>query len=183
MKSLVLALALMAGMPSLPPPSAAPPPSDRWKVIAVAKSQVGIVELTGRNDGEVDKYLAAVGLGGSRNPYCAAFNYWVGREALGSRNPYPRSAWSPDHLKGGVRVTEHTVAKGGETFGIWFKAKGRIAHTGLVEPRAAGASSFVTLEANTSADAKPGSAADRDGGGVHRKRRPWRSVHSLRDWF
>lgn len=155
--------------------------SSRQKVIAVAASQIGTKEATGRNDGPVDKYLAAVGLGGTRNPYCAAFNYWVGREALGAANPYPRSAWSPDHLKGGVRVTETTVIKGGEAFGIFFRSKGRIAHTGLVDRR--NGSYFVTIEANTSPDAAPGSAADRDGGGVYRKLRHWRTVHSVKDWM
>jgi hypothetical protein len=161
--------------------SAPAPLSDRQKVLAVATSQVGTVEKTGRNDGEVDKYLAAVGLGGTRNPYCAACVYWIGREALGSRNPYPKSAWSPDMLKGGVRVTEGTVIKGGETFGIYFPNKGRIAHTGLVERR--DGSCFVTLEGNTSPQAAAGSAKDRDGDGFWRKRRPWRTIHSTKDWL
>jgi hypothetical protein len=157
------------------------PKTDRQKVIAVAASQIGTVEKTGRNDGEVDKYLASVGLAGTRSPYCAAFNYWVGREALGPKNPYPKSAWSPDHLKGGTKVSKSTVIRGGETFGIWFSSKGRIAHTGLVESY--DGSTFVTIEANTSPQAKFGSAADRDGGGVWRKRRPRLTVHSTRDWI
>ena len=40
-----------------------------------AISQIGIRERTGRNDGEVEKYLKAVGLG-QGNPYCAAGQYW-----------------------------------------------------------------------------------------------------------
>jgi hypothetical protein len=120
-------------------------------------------------------------VGCTRSPYCAAFNHWVGRQALGDANPYPRSAWSSDHLRGGVRLTAQTVILGGEAFGIWFPSKGRIAHTGLVERREGG--NLVTLEANTSAAVAPGSAADRDGQGVYRKRRPWRTVHSVKDWI
>lgn len=185
MKSLLLILPLiaMAGIPALPQatPKPKPAPTPRELVIAKAASQVGVTEKTGRNDGEVDKYLAAVGLGGTRNPYCAAFNYWVGSEALGPLNPYPRSAWSPDHLMGGRRVTATNEIKAGETFGIYFPAKKRIAHTGLVERR--DGANLVTIEANTSGNAASGSAADRDGQGVFRKRRPWRTVHSTRDWL
>lgn len=162
-------------------PVSPPPQTDRQKVLAVAASQIGVTEKTGRNDGEVDKYLASVGLAGTRAPYCAAFNYWVGREALAAKNPYPKSAWSPDHLKGATKVSKSTVIRGGETFGIWFASKGRIAHTGLVE--SFDGATFITIEANTSPTAKSGSAADRDGGGVWRKRRPRLTVHSTRDWI
>ena len=66
-------------------------------------------------------------------------------------------------------------------FGIWFASKGRIAHTGLLERR--DGDWLITIEANTSPTAAVGSAADRDGQGVYRKRRHWRTVHSTRDWL
>jgi len=171
----------MAARPTLPAPKASP--TDRERVLQVAASQIGLTEKSGRNDGaQVEAYLKATGLDPKgRAPYCAAFVHWVGKEALGDRNPYPKSAWSPDMVKGGVRVTESTVIKGGETFGIWFPSKGRIAHTGLVERREGG--NLITIEANTSGAAAVGSAADRDGQGNFRKRRPWRTVHSVRDWI
>jgi hypothetical protein len=179
MKPLFIILLAMASFPSGQKEKPAPTP--REAVIAAASLEVGVTEKTGNNDGEVDKYLASVGLGGSRAPYCAAFNHWVGREALGAANPYPRSAWSPDHVKGGVRIAENTVVLGGEAFGIWFSSKGRIAHTGLLESR--DGANLITIEANTSASAAVGSAADRDGQGVYRKRRHWRTVHSMKDWI
>jgi hypothetical protein len=40
-----------------------------------ALSQVGITEKTGRNDGEVEKYLKLFGLKKGQ-PYCAAGQYW-----------------------------------------------------------------------------------------------------------
>jgi len=179
MKALLAFILSMAVPPAIKKP--VPVLTDRERVIAVAASQVGITEATGNNDGEPDKYLASVGLAGSHAPYCAAYVYWVGQQALGERNPYPKSAWSPSQVAGGVRVTEATVIKGGETFGIYFPSKKRIGHTGLIERR--DGASFITLEANTSANAAVGSAADREGQGVFRKRRHWRTVHNTKDWM
>jgi hypothetical protein len=46
------------------------------EVVKVARSQVGLKELTGSNDGpHIEKYLNSVGLHG-RYPYCAAGIYW-----------------------------------------------------------------------------------------------------------
>lgn len=165
----------------------APPPpvervlTPREKVLKVASAEVGVREKTGRNDGEVDKYLRAVGLGGSRAPYCAAFVHWVGMQALGDANPYPRTAWSPSMVAGGRRVTGDFRPLGGEAFGIWFSSKNRVAHTGIVEKREG--ASLVTIEGNTSGDAAAGSAADREGGGVYRKRRHLRTIYNARDWL
>lgn len=181
MKSIALIILAMASLKGLPKP-VTPEPTDREKVLAIASSQVGIVEKTGRNDGDVEKYIASVGLNPKGGyPYCAAFNFWVGKEALGSANPYPKSAWSPDHVKGGSRTASTTIIKGGETFGIHFANLKRIGHTGLLE--SFDGTNFITIEANTSANAAVGSAADRDGQGVFRKRRHWRTVHSTRDWI
>jgi hypothetical protein len=184
MKTLMLLmLTVVAGSMLRPDPT---PPLDevlspRQKVLRVASGEVGVREKTGRNDGEVDKYLAAVDLGGSRAPYCAAFVYWVGREALGDDNPYPKSAWSPSFVARGKRVTSEFHPKGGEAFGIWFRNKGRVAHTGLIEARKG--ASLITIEGNTSSNAAVGSASDREGHGVYRKRRHLRTVHNYRDWL
>lgn len=181
MKTLLAALLIAAGVRTSVPIPEPTPPTDRERVLAVAASEVGVKEKTGRNDGEVDKYLVSVGLGGSRAPYCAAFVYWVGKEALGDRNPYPRSAWSPSFLSGGKRVTSDYHPQGGEAFGIWFASKKRIAHTGLIESREG--NYLITIEGNTSSNAAVGSAADREGHGVYRKRRHLRTVHSAHDWL
>lgn len=166
--------------------SAEPPPSpvldERQKVIQVASSQVGIKEKTGKNDGEVEKYIASVGLDPKAGyPYCAAFTYWVGREALGNDNPYPKSAWSPDTVKGGKSLTASTEIQGGETFGIYSSTRKRIAHTGFCEKRSG--NYIITIEANTSANAAVGSEADREGQGVYRKRRHWKTIRTIKDWI
>lgn len=177
---LLLAVIRGDGQPALQ----ASPPSAREAVIAFADTALGIREATGRNDGKsIDAILATVGMAGTGAPYCAAFVVWVGDNALGkSKNPYPRSAWSPDM----VRDATWTRGKGrapqpGDTFGIFFPAKNRIAHTGLIRRNLG--SVFETLEANTSGDAVSGSAADRDGSGVFKKRRLAKQVHSARDWI
>lgn len=157
----------------------------RAAIIRTAQASLHIREATGKNDGpEVEAILDAVGLRGTGAPWCAAYVVWVGDTALGrAGNPYPRSAWSPDM----VRAPTWTLAGGGltpqpgDTFGVWFRSKGRVAHTGLVGSW--GSRYTETYEGNTSPDAAPGSAADRDGGGAHRKRRLVGQIHSARDWL
>mgnify|MGYP000379049915 CR=1 FL=1 len=154
--------------------------SPRESVMAVAASQIGTQEATGHNDGPVVKYLTSVGLA-KGDPYCAAFVYWCGREALGAGNPFPRSGWSPDMvnrpdwLRGKGRLPEP-----GDTFGIYFASKGRVAHTGLVA--AVGRNSLTTIEANTSPQPASGEA-DRNGDGVWRKIRPLSTIHSTKRWL
>lgn len=47
----------------------------------IARSQIGVTEKTGKNDGkQVEMYLASVGLS-KGNPYCAAGQYWCFKEA------------------------------------------------------------------------------------------------------
>ena len=161
---------------------AAPAADPRAAVLAVAQSAVGWTEATGRNDGpEIERILASTG-NRRGEPYCAAFVYWAGMTA-GFPRLYPRSAWSPDM----VAAPTWTRARGGrepqpaDAFGIYFPARGRVAHTGLIaENRGA---VFLTIEGNTSPEAISGSAADRDGGGVWRKRRLRSQVWSVRNWF
>lgn len=81
-------------------------------------------------------------------------------------------------LSGGTR--DVAGARPADTFGIWFRRKGRIAHTGLVDE--VRGSVMLTVEANTNSNAAVGSSADRDGEGIRRKRRFLSQVHSTRDW-
>ncbi len=179
-------LSLMASPPAKPAvkapakPAAAVPRTDREAVLAVAAGQVGTVEKSGHNDGPVEKYLTSVGLA-KGDPYCAAFVYWCGRQALAARNPFPRSGWSPDMVgrpdwvRGKGRTPE-----AGDTFGIHFPAKGRVAHTGFVAGMQG--RSILTIEANTSPQAATGEA-DRNGDGVWRKIRPLSTIHSTQRWL
>lgn len=154
----------------------------RAAIVAQAEALIGTVEATGRNDGAaIDRILASVGLEGTRAPWCAAANRYI-YDRAGLRRTGPRSAWSPDWVK----APTWTRAKGGltplpgDSWGIWFASKGRIAHTGLVEKWGP---VVLTLEGNTSPDAVAGSAADRDGQGFFRKRRLQSQIHSVRNWI
>lgn len=134
----------------------------REAVLAVARPLVGQVE-EGNNAGRfVEKVLSSVGLGAG-HPWCAAFNFYVFREA-GFASLVPRSAWSPDWVKGGRRGQAHPA----DVFGIYFPAKGRVAHTGIVE--ATGKTFVTTIEGNTNA------AGGREGDGVYRKKRPLKTL-------
>lgn len=74
-------------------------------VIGVAKSQLGIKELTGHNDGpEIKKYQEnQVGLAGQ--PWCASFVSWCYKEAYkqeGSNRPWPHWAGAANYTKTGI---------------------------------------------------------------------------------
>lgn len=156
--------------------------TDRAAFLAAAQSQMGVREATGNNDGpQVEAYLKSVGLKAG-DPWCAAFIYWCGKQALGVRNPLPRSGWSPDF----VRSPTWTRARGGQlqpgdVAGIYFASKKRVAHVFVI--RSVGARSVGTFEGNTSPDAVEGSAADRDGGRAASKIRPLSTLHSARSWL
>jgi hypothetical protein len=67
---------------------------------AITQSQVGVIEKTGKNDGEVDKYMQFLGLGGRKLPYCSggiSWSYLQGSIFLGKDRkfiPFPLSAGS-----------------------------------------------------------------------------------------
>ena len=136
------------------------------KALRVARGTIGWREEPGNSGPLVDKILASVGLEGSGAPWCAAWVVFIGDEAFGKeKNPYPRSAWSPDFVKAADwnrgRGKEPSPA---DAFGIYFQSLGRVAHTGLVEKIEG--KMAVTIEGNTNDD------GSRDGNGVYRKRRP-----------
>ena len=155
----------------------------REKLLRAADAYVGKTELTGRNDGPiVDYVLAAVGLEGTRSPYCAAFVVRAADDAFGKGNhPFPRSAWSPDMLRGATWVMgKGQKPRPGDVFGIYFPNLKRIGHTGFVR-RDLG--NFAeTVEGNTTPEAGEGTAADREGGGFWKKRRLFSRIYG-RDWL
>ncbi len=153
----------------------------RGRVLAGASALVGTTEATGRNDGPIiDDILASCGLRGTRSPYCAAFNRYS-YDRAGLRSIGPRSAYSPDWVTNPTWIKGHGATPlPGDTWGIYFVSKGRIAHTGLVElwrPPV-----VVTIEGNTSGENAVGEA-DRNGDGIWRKRRLISQIHSVRNWI
>ena len=138
----------------------------RRRVLRVARSLVGQKEI-GHNRGPfVEKILAGVGLPPGQ-PWCAAFNFYCFEQA-GYGSLVPKSGWSPDWLKNGKR---RDYAYPADVFGVFFRSKGRVAHTGIVESQSG--PWVVTIEGNTSS---PDSADSREGDGCYRKKRSIRTV-------
>jgi hypothetical protein len=140
----------------------------RNTLVDIARSQIGIRETTGNNDGrEVEAYLKVTKLP-KGNPYCAAFVSWVFREAGFAA---PRTAWSPA-LFPTARSTLHP--KPADVLGIYSSKLKRIAHAGLLERRQN--NWIISIEGNTNAD------GGREGDGVYRKWRHVSTIAKFADW-
>ncbi len=147
----------------------------RDAILATARRYLGTYEATGHNDGpDIERWLRLTGAG-KGDPWCAAYVYGVGHDA--GYPVFPRSAWSPDMVRGGWKLKSEPSRRAvpGSAFGIYFASKGRVAHTGLVERD--GGASITTIEGNTN------QAGSREGDGVYRKYRPRSQVYSARDWL
>ena len=153
----------------------------RQDVLDAALSQLGVTEATGHNDGEkVDAFLATVGLEGSGAPWCACFNRWS-YDRAGLRKVGPRSALAAAWVASPTwtRADGGRTPLPGDTWGIWIGAG--VHHTGMVEKW--GDQVVTTVEGNTAPQAIPGSAQDREGDGVWRKRRLVRQIYSAKNWI
>jgi hypothetical protein len=131
--------------------------------VAVLKSQVGVRELTGRNDGpRVQAYLKAVGLQGNW-PWCAAFVVWCIKQVglTPNANGAARSFFTPK-TKIWPGVPGAAPPQPGDPLGFRFIRKD-IDHVG--EIIIWGTTPMCeTIQGNTS-----GKKADRDGQGVYDK--------------
>ena len=129
------------------------------KVLEVAKSQIGVRELTGNNDGvAVEKYLKSVGLG-KGYAWCMSLVYWCCKESY-PINPLVRTGgvlreWNETTLR---KVTKPVV---GSIFIMDFgQGKG---HTGFVT--GINGTKITTIEGNTNV------GGSRDGIGVFARER------------
>lgn len=131
------------------------------KVLEIAKSQIGVREATGHNDGPaVEKYLASVGLG-KGYAWCQSFAYWVCKEAYGKEN-------NPLVKTGGVlRNWSETKLKKSKTpivGSIFVMDLGKgLGHTGFVT--GIEGDSILTIEGNTN------DGGSREGIGVFARKR------------
>jgi len=140
----------------------------RQRLVTIAVNEIGVCELSGKNDGEqIEAYLAITGLK-KGSPWCASFLSWVYAKAGYLK---PRSAWSPDLLPK-YRLARSALP--GDIFGIYFPELKRIAHVGMVE-RIDG-DYCISIEGNTN------SSGGNDGDGVYRKRRLLRSIYRIANW-
>lgn len=129
------------------------------KVIEFAKSQIGVREATGHNDGPiVEKYLASVGLGKGYS-WCEAFCYYcVGQ--FYKPNPMVRTGgvlrqWEETKLKKSLTPVADSMF-------IMDLGKG-LGHTGFVTE--VKGDSILTIEGNTNND------GSREGIGVFARKR------------
>ena len=139
------------------------------ELLKIAKSQIGVREATGNNDGkQVEAYLAYTG-NKKGEPWCASFVSWVFGQAGFNQ---PRSAWSPALFP---QLRQVKTAKPAVVFGIYFPTKGRIAHVGLVEKQQG--DWLYTIEGNTNL------AGSREGDGVYRRLRHSRTIKVYANWL
>lgn len=137
----------------------------RSQVLAVARGEIGVRELTGRNDGpRVAQYLAYCDLP-EGHAWCAAFVSWCfGQTGF----EQPRNPWSPSLFPVARRVSAGGL-KPAMVFGLYSPAAGRINHAGLVE-RVEHGQYIVTIEGNSNNQ-------------VERRRRPLRTIYVFADWI
>ena len=153
----------------------------RNTVMNTFKSQIGVRELTGNNDGlEVEKYLASTGLG-KGYAWCASFPSWVLKK---HKIPNPKSAWSPHWANRKDMVWEKgmpisllkKMMREGDQYTLWYNSLDRVGHVGTFETwnpnnRIGG------IEGNTNIK------GSREGDGVYRKSRSLKYVYRVTNYI
>lgn len=153
------------------------PVNTRAEVARIYKSQVGVREKTGKNDGTaVEKFLASVGLGAGY-AWCAAFVHWC-LEQAGVKNSI--TAWSPTahnaknivYFKGKFNKSPQQA----DVITLYYAKKGRIGHTGFFDHMQSN-NMTVNYEGNTNA------GNSNEGDGVYITFRPLKTLHSITSWI
>src|SRR5699024_9975319 len=146
----------------------------RMQIIGIATAEIGVRELTGKNDGErVEEYLSYTDLG-KGYAWCAAFVSWCCGKA---GQPQPRNPWSPalfpntrTYCKRGVchKADIQKQIKRADIFGIYGVTAKRIHHVGII--REIKGRYIVTVEGNSN---------DK----VESRRRHLSTVYALSNWL
>jgi hypothetical protein len=149
----------------------------RAEVAKVYKSQVGVRERTGNNDGrDVEKYLKSVGLG-KGFAWCAAFVHWCLIEA---GVPNTITAWSPTaHNKKNIVYFNNKFkkpAQQADVITLYYSSKGRIGHTGFFDHMQS-ENMTVNYEGNTNR------GNSNEGDGVYLTFRPLKTLYSITSWI
>jgi len=149
----------------------------RAEVAAIYKSQVGVRERTGNNDGkDVEKYLKSVGLG-KGFAWCAAFVHWCLAEA-GVKNSI--TAWSPTaHNKKNIVYFNNKFKKDpqqADVITLYYSSKGRIGHTGFFDHMQS-----ENMTANYEGNTNRGNS--NEGDGVYLTFRPVKTLYSITSWI
>lgn len=135
-------------------------------------------EKTGRNDGpEVEYFLETVGRK-KGDAWCAAFASTVYHE---NGIPNPMSGWSPAWFTKNIVYKRATpgikgfVSRPGQTFGLYYPEKKRVAHVGIIESETR--MHYNTIEGNTNA------AGSNEGDGVYKKIRKKENIYIISDYI
>jgi len=149
----------------------------RAEVAAIYKSQLGVRERTGNNDGkDVEKYLKSVGLG-KGFAWCAAFVHWCLAEA-GVKNSI--TAWSPTaHNKKNIVYFNNKFKKDpqqADVITLYYSSKGRIGHTGFFDHMQS-----ENMTANYEGNTNRGNS--NEGDGVYLTFRPLKTLYSITSWI
>lgn len=143
--------------------------ANRQQILTIAKSQIGVHEAAGNNDGhEVEEYLNYTN-NKKGEPWCASFVSWVFGKAGFNQ---PKSAWSPALFPKDKQVQNPAVAR---VFGIYFSKLKRIAHCGIISK--VSGNWIYTIEGNTNV------AGSREGDGVYQRIRHKRSIKFYAEWL
>lgn len=141
------------------------------------KHLMGIVELTGKNDGpEIKRMLAICGLP-EGNPWCAAMIALA--LVLNEKVPPNQCAWSPSYFPRDRVIWEkgqRHLIPAGSIAGLWFKNLNRIGHV-LVVLHDTGRGWVLCFEGNTNAD------GSRDGNMSAVRMRRKDQLHVASDWL
>lgn len=154
---------------------------ERTLLIKVYKSQIGVREATGHNDGaSVEKYLKSVGLG-KGYAWCAAFVKWCLKPFnVDDYTKITGSAASLNITSKHVYFKRHYTAEilPGDVFTLWYSSLGRIGHTGFVNGWSNKGSGLIyTVEGNTNG------GGGREGDGVYLRIRNIGGVYSINRWI
>lgn len=136
----------------------------RQRIIHIASEEIGVQEISGRNDGaRVEEYLQYTGLGPGHE-WCAAFVSWCyGQAGL----PQPRNPWSPALFPKSRMYKSDNWIPPADLFAVYGTKAKRINHVGIVE-RQEGAY-ILTIEGNSN-------------NRVESRRRHVRTIYAFADW-
>lgn len=145
------------------------------------KSQIGIRELTGNNDGvEVEAIIESAGFdAASRIPWCAAavyYNFLQIGHRLEVKHPALAADYFPEDRTIYTRGKEFKCdPQRGDLIGIYFPSKKRIAHIGFYDSQ--NEEYYISVEGNTN------KAGSREGDGFYKKYRPKNTIYKISSWL
>lgn len=150
--------------------------NQRECVIASARADLGVRELTGNNDGpRIEEYQRHV-KAPLRSSWCVAMVSFH-LSACGVENP--KSAWSPAYSADVKRVwtprKELRRPLPADVFTLYYPHLGRVGHGGFVEVD--DGRYIKTIEGNTSG------GGSRDGDGMYARRRELSKVHAITNYI